>query len=162
MELDSGQRNLPEHEAADTWSPRTRATRTPADTAFGSWLVQFAEKKCQGLGFTFPFLLPLPKGLFNNLFTHLTFACSNNSPWAWIILRHCVSHRVLSCFHDLCGWLSALTIWNTLGMCRVIRGFNFNHVWRDRSSVYLYWPVFKVPCVTMKDIWEKTSVWTSI
>lgn len=154
-------RILPKHQASDTQIPRTKATGTPADTTFGLWLVQFGERKCQGLRFTFPFLRPLPRGLFNSLFIRLTFACSNNSPWTWIILRHRMSHRVLSCFHDLRGWLSALITWKTLGMCRVISDFNFNHAWRDRS-ICLNWPVFKIHSVTVKEIQEKTSVWTPI
>lgn len=114
-------------------------------------LVQFGARKCQGLRFTFPFLCPLPRGLFNSLFIRLTFACSNNSPGTWIILRHRMSHRVLSCFHNLRGWLSALITWKTPGMCRVISDFNFNHAWRDRS-ICLYWPVFKMHTVTVKEI----------
>lgn len=74
-------------------------------------------------------------GLLNSLFTHLTLAYSNNNPWTWIILRHCVSHRVLSCFHDLGGWLSALSE-KPLRMCKVISGFNFNQAWCHESSIY--------------------------
>lgn len=57
----------------------------------------------------FSFLLPPPKRLFNSLFTHLAVAHSNNSPWAWILLRHCLSYSVLSCFHNVRGWLSGLS-----------------------------------------------------
>ena len=146
--------------SADTQSPRTRAARTWADTTFGLWLVQFGERKRQRLGFTFPFLLPLPKRLLNSLFTHLELAHSNNSPCAWILQRHCLSYSVLSCFHDLRGWLSA--IWKPPGMCRVMGDFNFNHAWHEGSSIYLQWPVFKIRSVRMKENQEKTLVWTPV
>lgn len=104
--IDSARRNSAQ--AASTQSGN-QSPGTPADAALGLWLVQFGERTRQQLRFAFPFLLPLSRGLFNSLCAHPALAHSNNNPWAWIIVRHRVSRGVLSCFHDLCGWLSTLS-----------------------------------------------------